>query len=87
MRHRKDNPLMIPRAADQLARGENQGDVPGVQGRSALPFALLSVSGDLAKEFEVLPQSVHVEAAVHWAWSGYIASSGARALDPEQQAE
>jgi hypothetical protein len=73
--------------ADQLARGENQGDFPGVQSRSALPFALLSVSGDLAKEFEVLPRSVDVEGAVHWAWNGYIASSGARALDPEQQAE
>jgi hypothetical protein len=77
----------ILKQADQLARKENHSDVSGVHVRSAVPFALLSVSGDLAKTFGILPQRADVEAAVDWAWSGYLASSGARALDPEQQAE
>jgi hypothetical protein len=82
--------------ANKLASGEvtddNGGEpveahVEGAQVRAALPFALLQICGQLALQFEVLPKTTKVKKAVKWAWSGFAESTGAGALDPEQQAE
>jgi hypothetical protein len=62
-------------------------DVVGAQVRAALPFALLDICGELARAFGVLPKTADVKGAIHWAWKAFTASSGARALEPEQQAE
>jgi hypothetical protein len=63
------------------------GDDTGARARAALPLALIGVSGALARQLRVLPQTIDIAAAVEWAWDGFAASSGAGALDPERQAE
>lgn len=62
---------------------------PGADGkliRAAVPFAILSVAGEMAKKFSVLPSNLDVGRAIRWAWSKFINSTDAVALDPEAQA-
>jgi hypothetical protein len=61
-------------------------DTNGARARSALPFALITVSGELARRLGVLPPVANVNAAVRWAWATFVDSQGATALDPEQVA-
>ena len=42
--------------------------------RSALPFALIAVSGELARELGILSQAANVKAAVKWAWATFVGS-------------
>jgi len=58
----------------------------GAKIRAAIPFALLLVSGELARQFGILPQTTSVRTAIGWAWESYTSSSGALALMPEEQA-
>jgi hypothetical protein len=81
------DPDALRRRVVAMANKIAGGDVAGAQVRAALPFALLQICGQLAREFEVLPETANVKAAVKWAWNGFTGSSGAGALDPEQQAE
>ncbi len=58
----------------------------GAKIRAAIPFAVLLVSGELARQFGILPQTTSVRTAIGWAWESYTSSSGALALMPEEQA-
>lgn len=51
-----------------------------------MPFALLSVAGQLAQTFKILPGEARVREVIAWAWGRYAASAGAMALNPEEQA-
>jgi hypothetical protein len=73
----------IIRTAVELTRDA----VRGSQTRSAEPFALIWVAGELAKELEILPPSLDIVAVVKWAWGEYAQSAGAEALKPEDKAE
>jgi hypothetical protein len=75
----------IVKRAGELADGD--GDVPGSHKRAALPLALIETAGRIAKQLEILPPTVDVDAAVTWAWAGYSQSAGAAALSPEDQAD
>ncbi len=62
---------------------------PGADGkhvRAAIPFAILSTAGSMAKRLGILPAEVEVSPAIRWAWDRFIKSTDAVALDPEQQA-
>jgi hypothetical protein len=59
----------------------------GARARSALPFALITLSGELARRLDVLPPVANIKPAVKWAWATFVASLGATALDPEKMAE
>jgi len=54
--------------------------------RAAIPFALLLISGQLAKSFGLIPGEAAVSEAVSWAWERFEKSSDALALDPEEEA-
>ncbi|NEU14899.1 DUF927 domain-containing protein, partial [Methylobacterium sp. BTF04] len=41
--------------------------------RAALPFAILTFAGNLAKKFEILPDVVDVAGTVRWAWAKFLA--------------
>jgi hypothetical protein len=69
-------------AAEKIA-GEG---ADGARIRSAYPFALILISGTLAQEFNVLPKTANIKAAVTWAWQRFAASTEAQALDPVQHA-
>jgi len=53
--------------------------------RAALPFAIMQIAGDLAKEFGILPSETPVRAAVLWAWEQFINSSEAFSLNISEQ--
>jgi hypothetical protein len=61
-------------------------DVDGTRIRSAYPFALILISGGLAREFGFLPETADIEGAVKWGWQRFIDGAGAEALDPEEHA-
>jgi hypothetical protein len=82
----------LHRDTDQLRQqifkiGARLADTNGARARSALPFALITVSGELARRLGVLPPVANVKPAVKWAWATFVDSLGATALDPEQVAE
>ena len=54
--------------------------------RAAVPFAILSMAGELAREFDLLPKDADVPRIVRWAWNRYRQSGDAQALDPQTQA-
>ena len=54
--------------------------------RAATCLALPLVAGQLAQDFDLLPWSIDIEAAVHWAWQRFEKSSDAEALTPDEQA-
>ena len=61
---------------------------PGADGkliRAALPFAILSAAGRMAREFGILPAGLDVPRAIRWAWGKFTNSTDALALDPEAQ--
>jgi hypothetical protein len=72
----------IQQEARKLA-GEN---AHGAQTRAAIPFALLQKAGDLACEFELIPDSADISGAVAWGWERFCQSSDAVALQPEEEA-
>ena len=55
--------------------------------RAALPFAILHMAGELAKKFQVLPDTLDVNAIVQWAFRHFQESNDAVALTPGLQAE
>lgn len=55
------------------------------QQRAAIPFALLKAAGTMAIRFGLLPAEASVAGSVDWAWSRFMRSSDARALDPQEQ--
>jgi hypothetical protein len=62
---------------------------PGADGaliRAAIPFAILTTAGELARRFGLLPATIDVNRAIRWAWGKFQNSSDAVALDPETQA-
>jgi hypothetical protein len=70
------------RVAENLAGGADSAKI-----RAALPFALLSVAGQLAQSVGVLlVAKERVPEVVAWAWRRYAGSDGAMALDPAEQA-
>jgi hypothetical protein len=71
----------INRAAQLLVKGDI-----GTRIRAPTPFACLLVAGELAKALDVIPRAADVRAAVLWAWSRFLESSEAVALDPVEQA-
>ena len=73
----KDRVLKI---AANLAGGSD-----GARTRAALPFALLSVAGQLAQTLGILPAEAKVREVISWAWQRYAGSEGATALDPAEQ--
>jgi hypothetical protein len=54
--------------------------------RAATPFALLQMAGDLAAEFNLIPETTDIDGAVAWGWQRFCQSSDAIALEPEAQA-
>ena len=54
--------------------------------RAATCLALPLVAGRLAQDFDLLPWSIDIEGAVHWAWERFAKSSDAEALAPDEQA-
>lgn len=54
--------------------------------RAATCLALPLVAGQLAQDFDLLPWSIDIEAAIHWAWQRFEKSSDAEALAPDEQA-
>ena len=71
----------ILRAARTIA-GE---DTDSAIVRAATPLAVLTVAGELAKNFGLIPSTAALKDAVLWAWDRYRQSSEAAALDPETQ--
>ncbi|MCZ6770704.1 MAG: DUF927 domain-containing protein [Proteobacteria bacterium] len=65
-------------AARKMAGTEHGG--AGI--RAALPFAIMVVAGDLAKEVGLLPADADIRGAVEWAWGRFRDSSDALALAP-----
>jgi hypothetical protein len=61
-------------------------EAKGATTRAAIPFALMIVAGELAKEFSILPATAEVREAVEFAWWSFSASSGAAVLDPDEHA-
>jgi hypothetical protein len=74
----KDKTLRVAR--------ELAGGTDSAKNRAALPFALLSVAGQLAQSLGILPAEAKVREIVAWAWRRYAGSDGAMALDPAEQA-
>jgi hypothetical protein len=62
----------------------DEADSPKI--RAAIPFAVVSIAGALAQQFEVIPVEADIAGAVRGAWGQFISSSDALALDPEEQA-
>lgn len=54
--------------------------------RSAMPFAVLLIAGELAKILGVLPQHAEVHKAVYWAWERFRQSRDSDVLSPEDHA-
>jgi hypothetical protein len=54
--------------------------------RSAIPFAVVAIAGNLAQEFGILPGEADVAGAIRWAWERFCSSSDALAIDPARQA-
>jgi hypothetical protein len=81
--HRQPGELRerIQRAAGELA---GQGS-DGARRRAAIPLAVVLVSGELAKSFDLLPADTPIREAVQWAWNRYLRSPDAAALNPEKQ--
>jgi hypothetical protein len=73
----------VLKAARKLAGGET---ADSALIRAAVPLALLAIAGEIAKAFGIIPTSVLVNGTVEWAWSRFVQSSDAAALDPETQA-
>jgi hypothetical protein len=84
-RHRQNYEALRTRI-NQLAIQLAGEDPLGSRARAALPFAMLEVCGELARELKVLPANISIASAIEWAWSAFAASSGALALDPEAKA-
>ncbi|WP_198157579.1 DUF927 domain-containing protein [Methylobacterium nodulans] len=83
----------LHRQASELREGINRTAAaiagPGADGmrvRAALPFAILSTAGTLAKSFGILPDSLDVGRVIRWAWDRFQGSPDATALDPEERA-
>ena len=72
----------VTRAAQGLASEAHDSTFK----RAALPFALLLISGEMAKSFGLLPNTTDVAYAVRWAWEQFCQSWESRALRPEEQA-
>ena len=53
--------------------------------RAALPFAIMTIAGELAQKFGILPEAMDVEGAVRWGWARFQGSTDALSLDPEEQ--
>ena len=84
--HRENHEALRERI-NELAVQLAGGDAAGSQARAALPFAMLEICGGLARDLKVLPANTRITEAVEWAWTGFEASTGALALNPEEQAE
>ncbi|MGJ5029090.1 DUF927 domain-containing protein [Bradyrhizobium sp. HKCCYLS2038] len=54
--------------------------------RAATCLALPLVAGRLAQDFDLLPWSIDLDGAIHWAWERFTRSSDADALAPDEQA-
>jgi hypothetical protein len=82
--HRRATALRdrVLKAARTLAGG-NTTDSATV--RAAVPLALLMIAGELAKGFGLIHAGDPIKTAVQWAWSRFIQSTDATALDPEAQ--
>src|SRR5262249_3872031 len=61
-------------------------DADSAIARAALPFALALIAGELAKAFDVIPESAAVVKVVRWAWDAFQRSNDSSILDPEEQA-
>jgi hypothetical protein len=72
----------INRTASSIAGPKADGQLI----RAAIPFAVLSVAGNLARKFGLLPEALDVAHAVEWAWDKFTNSSDAEALAPEELA-
>ena len=70
-------------AAEEIA---SQDKADGARIRSAYPFALILISGGLARQFGFLPNTADIEGAVAWGWQRFAEGAGAQALDPEEHA-
>jgi putative DNA primase/helicase len=69
----------IHEAANDLAGLNSDGSLL----RAAMPFAVIQKAGQLAQSFGVLP-NYDLVSAIQWAWNGYLTSSDAASLDPDQ---
>lgn len=83
-KHRQPEKLLatIKELADEIAEGQTDGATL----RAALPFAIVQMAGDLAREFGLIPDETDVAAIVDWAWEKFQGSADAEALDPVEQA-
>ncbi len=75
----------LKRGIDTLATGF-AGDADSAVTRSARPFAILQMAGEMARAFGLLPEQVDVAKATKWAWDRFQQSADATALDPKAQA-
>lgn len=57
----------------------------GMVRRAALPFALIQVAGELAVEYDILPQSLDVQDTIKWAWDSYCQSGDVVTLSTLEQ--
>ena len=71
--------LRVQAAAKNLAGDNGDGSLE----RAAMPLAMIQVAGELAQEYEILPQ-YDLAASIQWAWSSYLASADAASLDLTQ---
>jgi phage/plasmid primase-like uncharacterized protein len=69
-----------------LAHNLAGSDADSAKVRAALPFAVISIAGALAREFGILPAEADIAGAVKWAWEEFCNSSDAQVLDPEEHA-
>jgi hypothetical protein len=82
--HRKGPAIRdrILKAAKELAGGDRTDSATV---RAATPLAVLLIAGELARKFGLIPAEAAVAEAVQWAWRGFMASSNAIPLDPNNQ--
>ncbi len=69
----------ILQLADKLA---GDGSDPAMK-RAAIPFALLTISGSMAKEFGIIPAETDVRDAIKVLWDRFKQSAEAEVLEPE----
>ena len=79
-------PIKIRERILSGARNLAGEDADSTMNRAALPFAVLSTAGELAKEFGIIPTWYDVRNTVAWAWESFMASGSATALAPEKDA-
>jgi hypothetical protein len=82
--HRR--PDLLKQRIDEAARGIAGAGSDSARIRAAIPFAIVAIAGDLAKQFRILPIEMKIGNAIRWAWNRFSDSDDALALDPDRQA-